>query len=146
MIFLAASSRQPIAAFPVEHYLRKGSLEDWMIHRFIACLILSYAAFTTLAAIAISHRLASLGPLRKPTDSFYASLAAKVFSPIPLSIWSMLCISRSLYLIRDGLLEYITKRTVALHWSRLIVVAFFFFDYISGLCNCHSIGCDQYVV
>ena len=96
-----------------------------MIHRFIACLVLSYAAFTTFAAIAVSHRLASLGPLRKPTDSFYASIAAKLFSPIPLTIWSAVCVSLSLYLIRDGLLEYITQRTVSLHWSRLIVAAYF---------------------
>ena len=126
MIFLACVfATVGLAAFPVEHYLRNGSLEDWMIHRFIACFVLSYAAFTTFAAIAVSHRLASLGPLRKPTDSFYASMAARLFSPIPLTIWSVLGIFISLYLIRDGLFEYITKRTVALHWSRLIVAAFF---------------------
>ncbi len=126
MLFLACVlTTIGVAAFPVEHYLRNGSLEDWMIHRFIACLVLSYAAFTTFAAIAVSHRLASLGPLRKPTDSFYASIAAKLFSPIPLTIWSAVCVSLSLYLIRDGLLEYITQRTVSLHWSRLIVAAYF---------------------
>ncbi len=125
MIFLICIfATAAIAAFPVEHYLRNASLEEWMIHRFIACLILSYAGFTTFAAIGISHRLASLGPLRKPTDSFYASVAAKLFSPIPLLIWSSLCTLISLYLIRDGLYEYITKRTVALHWSRLIVAAY----------------------
>ena len=113
-----------IAAFPVEHYLRNKSLQEWMIHRFIACLVLSYAGFTTLTAIAVSHRLASLGPMRKPTDSFYASLAAKLFAPLPLGVWGLLCTLLSLFLIRDGLLEYITKRTVDLHWSRLIVAAF----------------------
>ena len=113
-----------IAAFPVEHYLRNKSLQEWMIHRFIACLVLSYAGFTTLTAIAVSHRLASLGPMRKPTDSFYASLAAKLFVPLPLGVWGLLCTLLSLFLIRDGLLEYITKRTVDLHWSRLIVAAF----------------------
>ncbi len=125
MIFLVcAISTIGLAAFPVEHYMRNGSLEDWMIHRFIACLVLSYAGFTTFAAIAVSHRLASLGPLRKPTDSFYASAAAKFFSPIPLLIWGSFCMFFSLYLIREGLIEYLTKRTVDLHWSRLIVAAY----------------------
>lgn len=125
MIFLVCClATAAIAAFPVEHYLRNANLEEWMIHRFIACLVLSYAGFTTFAAIGVSHRLASLGPQRKPTDSFYASVAAKLFSPIPLIIWGSLCTLVSLYLIRDGLFEYLTKRTVALHWSRLIVAAF----------------------
>ncbi len=125
MIFLiCAIATAAIAAFPVEHYLRNASLEEWMIHRFIACLVLSYAGFTTFAAIGLSHRLASLGPLRKPTDSFYASIAAKLFSPFSLLIWGSLCTLVSLYLIRDGLVEYITQGTVALHWSRLIVAAF----------------------
>jgi len=113
-----------LAAFPVEHYVRNKSLEEWMIHRFIACLVLSYAGFSTLAGIGISHRLASLGPLRKPTDSFYAGIAAKLFSPIPLAIWGTACMLLSVALIWDGLLEYVTKRTVNLHWSRLIVAAF----------------------
>jgi len=125
MIFLVCSvATAGIAAFPVEHYLRNRSLEDWMIHRFIACLVLCYAGFTTLTAIAVSHRLASLGPLRKPTDSFYSSIAAKIFTPMPLLIWGSICAFFNLLLIREGLLEYITKRTVDLHWSRLIVAAF----------------------
>jgi glycosyltransferase involved in cell wall biosynthesis len=125
MIFLVcAFATAAIAAFPVEHYLRHASLEEWMIHRFIACLVLSYSGFTAFAAIGISHRLASLGPLRKPTDSFYASIAAKLFSPTAVLLWGSLCTCVSLYIIRDGLLEYITKRTVALHWSRLIVAAY----------------------
>jgi glycosyltransferase involved in cell wall biosynthesis len=129
-----------IAAFPIEHYLRNKSLEEWMIHRFIACLVLSYAGFTTLAAIAVSHRLASLGPQRKPTDSFYASLAAKLFTPFPLCIWGGLGTFVSLYLIRDGLLEYITKRTVDLHWSRLIVAAFLLSIVFQGFITAVLVG------
>ncbi len=113
-----------IAAFPVEYYLRNGSLEEWMIHRFIACLVLCYAGFTTLTAIAVSHRLASLGPLRKPTDSFYSSIAARLFTPMPMLIWGSGCFALSVLLIREGLLQYLTKWTVDLHWSRLIVAAF----------------------
>jgi len=125
LIFVAcAIMTAGLAAFPVEHYLRNRSLEEWMIHRFIACLVLSYAGFTTLAGIGISHRLASLGPLRKPTDSFYAGIAAKLFSPMLLAIWGTACMLLSVALIWDGLLEYATKRTVNLHWSRLIVAAF----------------------
>jgi hypothetical protein len=121
-----------LAAFPIEYYLRNKSLEEWMIHRFIACLVLSYAGFTTLAGIGISHRLATLGPLRKPTDSFYAGIAAKFFSPVPMAIWGTACALLGIALIWDGLLEYVTKRTVNLHWSRLIVAAFLFSTVFQG--------------
>lgn len=141
LIFLAcAIVTAGLAAFPVEYYLRNKSLEDWMIHRFIACLVLSYAGFTTLSGIGISHRLASLGPLRKPTDSFYAAIAAKLFAPVPFAVWGTACMLICASLIWDGLLEYVTKRTVNLHWSRLIVTAFLLSAVFQGFITAILLG------
>ena len=57
----------------------------------------------------------------------------------------MLCISLSLYLIRDGLLEYITRRTVALHWSQVDCGGFLFCRLSSKVCNRRSLGRDQHL-
>ncbi len=113
-----------IAAFPIEYYWQHRSLEPWMIYRFFACYVLGHAGFTSLAAVGISHRLASFGPQRKPTDSFLSSLAAKFFEIRSLGCWGGACLLVSFLLIRSGLYEFITRGTVDLHWSRMFVSAF----------------------
>lgn len=113
-----------ISAFPIEHYWRNHKLEEWMIYRFFACYLLGQAGFTTYCAVALTHRLANFGPQRRSTDSFFASVAAYSFRIKPMIVWNTICIAISLWLIREGIYDFFTTRTVELHWSRMFVTAF----------------------
>ena len=51
-----------LAAYPVEFYITNGRVEEWMIYRFLVCLLLGTVGHQLLAAAAIAGRMATLGP------------------------------------------------------------------------------------
>lgn len=114
-----------LGAAPTEYYFEHGELQESMIYRFFACLVLSSSGCFLLSATAISFELGKLGPQRKTPDSFTAMIISKMFTGIPLAVLMSLLAAGSLFVLWPGIVEYVTTRTCTLHWSRLVVGGFF---------------------
>jgi len=113
-----------LAAYPVEFYAQNRRVEEWMIYRFIACFLLGGASFVLLSAAAFTNRLVVLGPRRREGESFWASLASKLFEGLPL--WTMTggAVLTAAVLLAPAAVEYVTTGHVTTHWSRIMVGAF----------------------
>jgi glycosyltransferase involved in cell wall biosynthesis len=115
-----------LAVSPLEFYLHNGFVEDWMIYRFIACLLLGTVGFALLCSAVIADELFFLANRRRPWRSFGNQVLHKIFSKGVLLACAFLAIVSSIVLVWPGILEYLTTRHVTLHWSRVIVSAFGF--------------------
>jgi glycosyltransferase involved in cell wall biosynthesis len=113
-----------MGAYPVEFYWRHRAVEEWMIYRFMAGFLLGSAGFLLLCAIALSHEMATLGPTRRSTDSFWSTAISQLFQGRGMLAFVALCVSIAVALLWPGLTEYVTSGRCNLHWSRLVVGAF----------------------
>jgi glycosyltransferase involved in cell wall biosynthesis len=113
-----------LGAYPVEFYLHHSAVEEWMIYRFMAGFLLGSSGFLLLCAIALSHEMATLGPTRHSTDSFWSTAISQLFQGWGILTFVALCALIALTLLWPGLVEYLTSGTCHLHWSRLVVGAF----------------------
>ena len=111
---------------PAEFYFRNHYLEEWMIYRFVLCLLLGAMGFTLLCSAAIADELFALSTRRRRWNSFSNQILHQVFSKPSLLTMSALSIAGSLIMVWPGVVEYFTTRHVTLHWSRVIVAAFGF--------------------
>ena len=110
--------------YPVEYYWHHRRVEEWMIYRFIACIVLGSAGYMLLCAAVLSNRMAVLGPKRRDGDSFWIVLVFHLFHGVPLYVFCTATLAVSLALVWPGLVEYVFTRKVYLHWSRIMVGAF----------------------
>jgi len=115
-----------LAVSPVEFYLHNRFVEDWMIYRFVACLLLGTVGFALLCSAVIADELFFLTNRRRRWRSFGNQVLHKVFSKSVLLGSSFLAIVASIVLVWPGILQYLTTHHVTLHWSRVIVAAFGF--------------------
>lgn len=109
---------------PAEFYFRNRSVEEWMIYRFIVCLVLGTVGFTMLCTAVVSEELFTIARTRQRWKSFGTHLLRQTLSKPALVLLSVVSLIVSLALVWPGLVEYATTRHVTLHWSRVIVAAF----------------------
>jgi len=109
---------------PSEFYLRNRFIEEWMIYRFVVCLVLGSVGFTMLCTAVVAEELFTLTHRRHRWSSFGSQLLRQLFSRHKLLILGAIAFAGSLFLVWPGLVEYARTRHVTLHWSRVIVAAF----------------------
>ena len=119
--------------YPTEFYFANGRVEEWMIYRFVACLLLGLVGSLLLSATAISHKMAALGPRAHSTDSFWASLVSKQYTGKSMFVLVLAYWLTAIATLWPGIVEYATSLTCTLHWSRLIVGCFFVFAGVQTL-------------
>jgi glycosyltransferase involved in cell wall biosynthesis len=113
-----------LAISPAEFYLRNRYLEEWMIYRFVVCLLLAVSGFVLLCSAVVADELFFLTNRRRRWTNFSSQVLATLFSQRPLLILAAVATPVSLLLVWPGLLEYARTRHVTLHWSRVIAAAF----------------------
>jgi glycosyltransferase involved in cell wall biosynthesis len=115
-----------LAAYPIEHYWQNARIEEWMVYRFVVCFLLGSAGFLSLNAAALAHCMTALGPRRRDSGTYWAAAAAYLFSGKRLAVLAGMAVACSLALLWPGIIEYLSKGQVTLHWSRIFVGAFGF--------------------
>lgn len=113
-----------LAANPVEHYLSNGSLEEWMIYRFLVCFLLGAIGAFGLSYYALASRMIELGPEGSHPTTFWSSAAVSLFRGKAALLIVPVLMAGAVILVWPGITEYITESTVSLHWSRIVVAAF----------------------
>lgn len=119
MLVLAA-----LALTPSEFYLRNRYLEEWMIYRFIACLLLGTVGFLLLCAAVAADALLGLAGTRLRWRSFTSQVLGHLFSKRALLMCSGFAVIAGSALVWPGFVELARTGHVTLHWSRVIVAAF----------------------
>jgi len=107
---------------PAIHYIRHGSLEEWMIYRFIVSHLAGTNAVLMLAAAYVTGRIARIALVRKPRPNALEHLLGRpYFGLIPLVLMlvgGLLVLPSFLQLVRTG--------STYEHWSRFIAMSFLF--------------------
>jgi glycosyltransferase involved in cell wall biosynthesis len=117
-----------MALHPIEHYFSTQRVEEWMIYRFVVCHVLGSFALLLLLATALSNEMASFGPRRREATPFWPALISVLLRwPAVGVLIGVLCTASVLFLW-PGIVEFVSTRTVQMHWSRLIVGAFTVFS------------------
>jgi hypothetical protein len=116
------------AAYPIEFYLQHRRLEEWMIYRFVVCCILGSCGLMLLLATGLTSLLASFGPRRQGSTSFWPAMVAAVLSGKSLWLLLTLLLAAAVFFLWPGFVEYWETRSLTLHWSRLIGGAFSLFS------------------
>jgi glycosyltransferase involved in cell wall biosynthesis len=112
-----------LAIGPSEFYLRNGWVEEWMIYRFVGCLVLANGGFLLLSAAAIADDLHYLNSRTRRRQSFASQMLDRLFSKWLLVGGALAAVLTATALVWSGLVEYIVTRHVTLHWSRVLVAA-----------------------
>jgi glycosyltransferase involved in cell wall biosynthesis len=111
---------------PAEFYFRNHYFEDWMIYRFVLCLLLGGVGFTLLCSAVIADALFGLTKKRRRWQAFGSKLLHDIFSKRVLLTFSGLISLGAVLLVWPGIVEYFSTRHVTMHWSRVIGAAFGF--------------------
>jgi glycosyltransferase involved in cell wall biosynthesis len=114
-----------LAASPTEFYIQNRRLEDWMIYRFVACILVASVGLLLLLATALTNQMAHLGSRRAESVSFWSSISAELLNRramVALLIASLL--GCALLFLWPGIVEFVETGRVSLHWSRLLAGAF----------------------
>jgi glycosyltransferase involved in cell wall biosynthesis len=112
-----------LALSPTEFYLQNRYLEEWMIYRFVLCLLLALTGFMLLTSSVVADDLFFLAQVLRPRG-FGNLILHKVFSQKPLLVLAGASATTSLVLAWPGLVEYALTRHITMHWSRLLASAF----------------------
>jgi glycosyltransferase involved in cell wall biosynthesis len=109
---------------PTEFYFRNHYFEEWMIYRFVVCMLVGAMGFTLLCTAVVADELFGLTNKRPKWNSFSGQLLHQLFSQRSLLTISVLAVLISVVLVWPGIVEYFSTRHITLHWSRVIVAAF----------------------
>jgi len=112
-----------VSLSPAEHYMRFGSIEPWMIYRFVLAFLLGSLSAISLGTAAVASRLASLVGVGGQ-GSFWNKAVEYVFSGNSVFWLVGLLVTVAVLLTLPGIVQYAASGTVSLHWSRVIVSAF----------------------
>ncbi len=112
---------------PTLCYIRDGRLEEWMIYRFLACLMLGLGGVALLFAAAVADAMVGLVFKRSDTTSVVTRRLRRILSGTRALALAGLLLLAAVGLVWDGIIEYVTLGQVHLHWSRVIVALFLLF-------------------
>lgn len=109
-----------LAVYPLEMWLRMGSLREDMIYRLLFCSLLGTIGVTLLSAGVVAdhlHRLVDDGGRRR---TFFGAVLDRTFSFRGLAVASLAAVPLLVWLVGAGIWTRITDGYVALHWSRVV--------------------------
>jgi hypothetical protein len=118
---------------PIRFYVTHGRLEEWMIYRVSFAGMLGTIGVTLLCATIVSEHVSALALLR------YGR-----FTPRTRGLWRyetlgwLIAMALGLWLVAvalnlSGLRELLTPGHVTLHWSRVLLGAFFSINFVQLL-------------
>lgn len=109
-----------IMVHPIEMYFSSGRVEEWMIYRFLACLI---ASVVVSGLIGLLVALEKLGQLTRNAGraGFWAGFALRAFEQRYFPAFVSTLVLFGIGVAWPGIREYVVERTISLHWSRSII-------------------------
>ncbi len=106
---------------PVMHYLRFGSLEEWMIYRLLLSSLCAAVAAHLAFGAAVAEKVAALADHRRPASSGVTGLLRPLFSPRTSVLMSIVLIALAVVVTVPGWREFLSTGAVTMHWSRAVL-------------------------
>jgi hypothetical protein len=106
---------------PLLHWLRHGSLEEWMIYRVLAALLLGMGAALFASSAVVADQIASIAHGRPATRSGVTGLLARLFGRRAAVAAATLLMVTAFAVSAPGIVEYVTTAHVHMHWSRVML-------------------------
>ncbi len=108
---------------PAHEYVRTAAVQDWMIYRAVAALLIVTVGMLLLSAAAIADEIVDIALKRPPRKSRLQTLIARVFQAPFVAGLGIFSTVSSLLLTRAGLWDYVTTGHVYIHWWRVVASA-----------------------
>jgi glycosyltransferase involved in cell wall biosynthesis len=109
-----------LAVSPVEHFVRNGEIEDWMIYRLMVCLLLATGGFTLLCTGVVADDLLFLTNQTGYRRRFANQLLKHWLAGKWLLLLTVLFTLGGFWCVAPGLWEYLQTSHVTMHWSRVV--------------------------
>jgi hypothetical protein len=106
---------------PSLHWLRNGSLEEWMIYRVLAALLFGMGAALFASSAVVADQIASIAHGRPATRSGVTGFVARLFSRRMAIAAAALLLVTAFGVSAPGIAEYVTTAHVHMHWSRVML-------------------------
>lgn len=106
---------------PSLHWLRHGALEEWMIYRVLAALLLGMGAALFASSAVVADQIASIAHGRPATRSGVTGLLARLFGRRTAVVTAALLMATAFAVSAPGIVEYVTTAHVHMHWSRVML-------------------------
>ncbi|MCB1032220.1 MAG: hypothetical protein KDD47_00105, partial [Acidobacteria bacterium] len=119
---LAAATALMIA--PLLHYLRLGSLEEWMIYRFIVSQLLGTVGFLTLCTAYLSRRMVRLTVLSRRPDALARGPLGRFLTSPAFWVLPTALLGAGGWLVWHSFRDLLVTGATTEHWSRFVAMAF----------------------
>jgi glycosyltransferase involved in cell wall biosynthesis len=106
---------------PSLYWLRHRFLEEWMIYRVLAALLLGMGAALFASSAVVADQIASIAHGRPATRSGVTGLLARLFGRRTAIAAAALLMGTAFAVSAPGIVEYVTTAHVHMHWSRVML-------------------------
>ena len=106
---------------PSLYWLRHRALEEWMIYRVLAALLLGIGTALFASSAILGDQIASIAHGRPATRSGVTGLVARAFGRRTATAIAALLFLAALVVSWPGIVEYATTAHVHMHWSRVVL-------------------------
>ncbi len=108
---------------PTVHYLRNFELEEWMIYRILLASLLATVLWLLLAAATVAERIAATAAGRPPASTGVTGAVGRLFTRRSRRVGSVLLTGAAVATVWPGIVEYLTRGEVEMHWSRAVLAS-----------------------
>jgi glycosyltransferase involved in cell wall biosynthesis len=106
---------------PSLFWLRNGVLEEWMIYRILAALLLGMGTALFASAAVVADQIASLAHDRPRAARGATGALARLFDRRAASATALVLLLGGVAVSWPGIVEYVTTAQVHMHWSRVVL-------------------------
>lgn len=133
IVLLFAMVAAGLSVFPVRFYVAYNYLPEWLVYRFLTILLLGVSGVTLLCATVIAEHMIALSQLRyerflDQNRSWWGRRALGIYWRL-----SLMSVGFGIVLVWPGIMSYLSTGHIppsTLHWSRVIVAAFFLLTFL----------------
>jgi glycosyltransferase involved in cell wall biosynthesis len=106
---------------PSLFWLRHRVLEEWMIYRVLAALLLGMGTAVVASAAVVADQIAAIAHGRPASRAGVTGLVARLFGRRRALATAALLFVAAVAVSWPGVVEYVTTAEVHMHWSRVIL-------------------------
>ena len=106
---------------PSIHWLRHASLEEWMIYRILAALLLGTGTALFASAAVVAEQIAAIVHGRPVARTGITGFVARVVNRRTAIATAVALLLVAIGVSAPGLAEYVTTGHVTMHWSRVVL-------------------------
>lgn len=106
---------------PSLFWLRHGRLEEWMIYRILAALLLGTGTALFASAAVVAEQVASIAHGRPVAHGGLTGFASRLVGRRAAIATAVLLLGAAVAVCWSGIIEYVTSGEVEMHWSRVVL-------------------------